>query len=602
MDYTHLGIAGISSYVRKGIFVVWIFLPVVINGQLGLVNTCSTEFTDSGGAGGNYGSNEDRITTFCPDAMNSGGRIRAIFTSFNVDGSDDLSVYDGNSIAAPLIDVYSGDAGNMRSLFIASNECLTFRFESNGNSEQSGWIADIYCEAPQDRISEVEICDDGVDNDGDQFIDEFDLSCIMDDAVQDFDCDNALTYFIPPVWRMAPAGNTNYNEPSSLNISTIFPSANIYISTEDGSYTFSGTVTNSNSLTIDLQGENVMQTPENNVVENDMGLIVSSDFPIQLIYKVDANNNKVLMTGKGMEALGRSFIAGSQTRMAIARTQDANLSENHFVSVMAVEDDTEVRFTFDIPMAGITSPHDVTLDKGETFLIKDDENNTTVTGIRITSDKDIAAVSGSQHSRLLDGRDLDGGIDQLVPIDKLGNDYVVVRGGVTADDDYAIITAVENNTSIFIDGSGTPEVILDAGEFYEYYLGGSVAGTPHYVSSSKPIYLYHVTGLLSEEVGMGIAAPISECTGSTMISFAEFSAGQNVVQIIIADTGLPSLEFNGDLIADIGGATSFPVPGLLPPHTAVTIPNSAVDAENTINAMENFTAGLIVGDNASGTF
>src|SRR5690554_2033478 len=62
----------------------------------GSISTCSGTFYDSGGSGGDYGSNETLVYTICPSTP--GQAIQVNFTSFDLENSyDNLSIYDGNS-------------------------------------------------------------------------------------------------------------------------------------------------------------------------------------------------------------------------------------------------------------------------------------------------------------------------------------------------------------------------------------------------------------------------------------------------------------------------------------------------------------------------
>ena len=72
------------------------------------VNTCSGTFFDSGGGAGDYANNENSTMTFCSNAI--GQCVRMVFTSFDTEANiDRLWIYDGPSVASPLIGVYSGN-------------------------------------------------------------------------------------------------------------------------------------------------------------------------------------------------------------------------------------------------------------------------------------------------------------------------------------------------------------------------------------------------------------------------------------------------------------------------------------------------------------
>src|SRR6218665_2373067 len=106
----------------------------------GTINTCAGTFYDPGGTG-NYGNNANVTETFC---STSGNCIRVTFSAFNTEsGYDYLYVYDGSSIASPLIGTYSGTA--VPAAITSSSGCLTFRFTSDGSAVRAGWTATFSC-------------------------------------------------------------------------------------------------------------------------------------------------------------------------------------------------------------------------------------------------------------------------------------------------------------------------------------------------------------------------------------------------------------------------------------------------------------------------
>lgn len=114
------------------------------------VNTCSGNFYDSGGSGGNYGNNEDYVVTFC---SNSGTPLYFDFTpSYNMDGAtgDTLFFYDGLTTSDPLIAILvkADDYGFAYPAVGTTSTCVTIRFKSNASATDGGWQASISCEAP----------------------------------------------------------------------------------------------------------------------------------------------------------------------------------------------------------------------------------------------------------------------------------------------------------------------------------------------------------------------------------------------------------------------------------------------------------------------
>ncbi|TAH41151.1 MAG: T9SS type A sorting domain-containing protein [Bacteroidetes bacterium] len=106
----------------------------------GTVNTCSGTFYDPGGAS-NYGNNLNVTQTFCATGSNC---ISFTFTSFRTQGGNDfLYIYDGPTIASPLIGTFSGSTSP--GTVTSTSGCLTFRFVSNGSTNRQGWSANISC-------------------------------------------------------------------------------------------------------------------------------------------------------------------------------------------------------------------------------------------------------------------------------------------------------------------------------------------------------------------------------------------------------------------------------------------------------------------------
>ncbi|TVR38962.1 MAG: hypothetical protein EA392_08195, partial [Cryomorphaceae bacterium] len=112
------------------------------NNPGGTISTCSGNFFDTGGPNANYGNNQNITTTFCSDQ--SGECVNVNFNSFSLEnGWDFLYIYDGPSIASPLIGTFTG--GNSPGSVTGSGGCLTFRFTSDGSVTFPGWSAIISC-------------------------------------------------------------------------------------------------------------------------------------------------------------------------------------------------------------------------------------------------------------------------------------------------------------------------------------------------------------------------------------------------------------------------------------------------------------------------
>jgi gliding motility-associated-like protein len=410
-------------------------------------------------------------------------------------------------------------------------------------------------------------------------------------------------FWMPPIWD---TGGGTHNQPSELFITTPSPfPVNVNIQTADGTtFVLDTTVVAGTPLQVPLTPQ-LGQTDEPNVINMDASLIVTSSQAIQCVHKISGVHNQTLVTLKGRNGRGTDFWAGSQVRNMNA---NYNPNEYHFISVMAMEDNTSITFEtpFDMAATGggsLPNPLTITLDAEESYLIRSQSPVEHVAGAHVTSDKEIVCISGSTHTRIQGGSAADGGTDQLVPVDLMWKDFVVVKGDNVDPFDYAIIVATEDNTQIFLDGSATPSATIDAGEFWDYTLTGGI-GAPHYLRTDKRAYCYHFTGASQDdEVGMS-AIPQMDCTGSRYIEFSMFT--QNTVNqtmnLIVPPEAEPTLEVNGVPYTSVTGAISNPVPGLAG-WVAVALPNAALQPNNIITSDGFFHAGFMTGNGGStGTY
>lgn len=114
-----------------------------------------TNFTDGPT---NYLPNMNEVVVFCPD-LTQGSKVSIAFATnigftFNIHPTDTLYVYDGPTIASPLLGAYNSGT-NPNGFFVQASfqnnpsGCLTLRFKSNGSNEGTGWDANVACGNPQ---------------------------------------------------------------------------------------------------------------------------------------------------------------------------------------------------------------------------------------------------------------------------------------------------------------------------------------------------------------------------------------------------------------------------------------------------------------------
>ncbi|AXG73796.1 T9SS C-terminal target domain-containing protein [Flavobacterium arcticum] len=101
-------------------------------------------FTDPGGVSGNYNENQYIARTFTP--TEEGKVIRVTFNSFELEqGFDYLTIYNGATTTAPLINNYTGTSIQNVVTSTAADGSLTFEFSSNESQNNAGWVASVEC-------------------------------------------------------------------------------------------------------------------------------------------------------------------------------------------------------------------------------------------------------------------------------------------------------------------------------------------------------------------------------------------------------------------------------------------------------------------------
>ncbi|WP_189343017.1 PKD domain-containing protein, partial [Winogradskyella epiphytica] len=124
--------------------------------QNGTFNQCSGLFYDSGGEFGNYGNNENLVTTICSDV--AGDFVQLNFTQFVTQGgaqADTMYIYDGDDTTAALIGSYTltNSPGVVSASESNTSGCLTIEFVSSPSGNAQGWIAEIECFTPCQTIT-----------------------------------------------------------------------------------------------------------------------------------------------------------------------------------------------------------------------------------------------------------------------------------------------------------------------------------------------------------------------------------------------------------------------------------------------------------------
>ncbi|BAO55541.1 T9SS type B sorting domain-containing protein [Nonlabens marinus] len=124
-------------------------------------------FTDSGTTTANYSNATNGIIVFCPSIETD--RMILDFSVMSILAGDVMTIYDGDSTAAPVLNTFSNTntaPGVIQATASNSTGCLTVRFVSNATGTAAGWEARRRCFDPCQTITPTIITTPAIDPDG----------------------------------------------------------------------------------------------------------------------------------------------------------------------------------------------------------------------------------------------------------------------------------------------------------------------------------------------------------------------------------------------------------------------------------------------------
>ena len=282
------------------------------------------------------------------------------------------------------------------------------------------------------------------------------------------------------------------------------------------------------------------------------GFLIEANCPIYVSVRYNAGSQAGALVSKGDASLGTHFRAGMMT-MGTKTDENHQSTSLSFISVMATQDDTNVRF--DLPNAtGQTrienytynGPFIKTLNKHESVIIAIDldENNkntgaarNSLIGALVRSVDDSGTVLVEDNTKPIvvnvgsasgtfsaNGGGHDHGVDQIVGLDRVGHEYIFVKGNGQnrtsgGELETPLIVAAVNGTQIYINDDTNPAATLDAGEYYlisSGYYSSQAQGATMYVRTqdkNHPVFAYQGVGGNGDSEanqGMFFVPPLSD--------------------------------------------------------------------------------------------
>jgi len=223
------------------------------------------------------------------------------------------------------------------------------------------------------------------------------------------------------------------------------------------------------------------------------------------------------IVSKGLAALGEEFRVG--TFRNLGNLTGGQSQYLNFISVLATQDNTTVNFSNfgnGVTLINNAATTNIQLNAGESYVISaspytNSNNAEGFIGVLVESDKPIAVNCGSitgSNANLDDGDyGQDVGIDQVAPVERIGSEYIFVRGVGPDEIERPLIVAHEDNTEVYVNGllyttlaNGGDFVSIEGSYYGVSYPADGNEGPPvgqssnMYVNTSNPVFAFQVIG------------------------------------------------------------------------------------------------------------
>ncbi|WP_188362623.1 T9SS type B sorting domain-containing protein [Flavobacterium orientale] len=315
------------------------------------------------------------------------------------------------------------------------------------------------------------------------------------------------THYIPPL--SGSDGQPAQNQFLYISCPNLTP-VNFTITVLGGN-TINGTVSRDNPyiLSIGFGTDSQLHVSKGlvNTILDNKGYVIEAEDQVYVAVRLTATPQNFQAGGlvsKGLAALGTQFRIG-----AFVNTGISGITLNHytFVSILATENNTTINFSDIKPGVSLinnafagNNPNAIILNRGETFVMAVDgptnANRDGLIGSLVSSDKPIAVNCGSYAgTNGNNDNNIDLGFDQIVSAERTGNQYIFIKGFGETVTERPLIVAHEDNTQVFLNNNiGTPDFIINAGDYLILDGNSFSANDNLYVQTSKNVFAYQGVG------------------------------------------------------------------------------------------------------------
>ena len=323
------------------------------------------------------------------------------------------------------------------------------------------------------------------------------------------------THYIPPL------SNSDEQEPQGQFMYISSPSltpVNFKIIALGGG-TVSGTVSRDNpyvfSIGAGFNTQLMVNRADVNSIRTNKGYIVEAEDQVYVTVRLTTTPDSFQggsLVSKGLAALGTHFRIGAFVNTGVDATTPSHYT---FGAILATENNTTIQFSDIKPGVSLindgaagNTPSSITLNRGESFVIAvegpNDANRDGLIGALVSSDKPIAFNCGSIAGTNGDASNLDLGFDQIVSAERTGKEYIFIKGNGADVVERPLIVANEDNTDVYLDGSSTPFITLDAGDYVALNGAQYSAAGNLYVKTSHDVFAYQGIGGTSNQANQNM--------------------------------------------------------------------------------------------------